>query len=502
MHLCLRDLQLLLRYHPLQVRHPTPFLLFSLTRTQCRRLLLRFPRQHQPPTSTFSSPVFVTRTDAKGNLTPSLPPVITSVGVSTEPDGVLVSVTQIIANPTGIWGIGDSTQATKHGFLANGGAVAGVFVVVGIIVTAIAAIFTFISCKRRRRRRIRLSISRPLPMPDNPFEDPRESPSPTRMRYAPSDTSDRNLIGRGLGVDTQPPRVRHLLDDEFEEVPGPATTHAAAVGTGFAGVGAGGKSVGRPTYDGTPSYNGPFSEYAVDHRPTHLSKPSNASSAIGVAITSDEVHQATSNGIAHPTPRRIKHASLTPSTPSIYPPSLPAVDDGDTTTEDSHGSPITPSTDEGAAIPLGLGLGMLAQSTEPARPPRKRPAPPIPPRSPLRPSSAHFEHPLTTISSTQLPPHEPTKTGTVATSTPHPDQYHYEPLTPPASVSSFSSEVAMPRAVVARPSPSNNPFEEYNRMMSRTGIPLVDTKMKDTFYTRRKLVNPDIARRTSVEWRA
>ncbi|KAI0094846.1 hypothetical protein BDY19DRAFT_46692 [Irpex rosettiformis] len=500
-----------------------------------------------PPESTFSSPVFITGTDSKGNPTPSIPPVITSVGVSTEPDGVLVSVTHIIANPTGIWGINDTTPATKHGFLANGGAVAGVFVVVGIIVTAIAAVVSFIMCKRRRRRRIRLSISKPLPMPDNPFEDPRETPSPTQMRFTSSDASNRNLVGTGLGLNTHPQtrQTRNLLDDEIEEIPGPVMAHVTGT-SGFAGVGAGNKSVGRPAYNMMPSYTGPFSSYANAHRLTHSSRPSNGSSSIGIAITSDEPQKQTTatnnwnskDRVPTPPPRHLKHSSLTPSTPSIYPPSLPNIDDNTETatiTDDTHNLPITPSTDE--AVPLPLGVIDLNSSDPPVPPPKRRPAPPLPPRSPLRPSSKHGESTQGLTISTQLPPPEVTtpsitdKPTTTSPPEPEPEQKlehaslpEYEPLTPPASAissgSSFTSgssgrdsrqsDIVMPKPIVARsPSNSGQPmmstFEEYNRMMARktsmTGMPLPAEGKKDNFYTRRKVVNADLARRTSVEWR-
>ncbi|KAI0815018.1 hypothetical protein BC629DRAFT_831898 [Irpex lacteus] len=475
----------------------------------------------EPPESTLSSPVFVTGTDSKGRATPSIPPVITSVGVSTEPDGVLVSVTHIIANPTGIWGIGDTTAATKHGFLANGGAVAGVFVVVGLIVATIAAIISFIMCKRRRRRRIRLSISKPLPMPDNPFEDPRESPSPTQMRYAPSDASHRNLVGTGVGLNTQPRQSRNLLDDEIEEIPGPVMAHLPRT-SGFAGVGAGDKSIGRPAFNALPSYNGPFSSYTNPNRLTHSSRPSYGSSSVGVAITTDEPQQTSGTDNSNlnasaQTPRHLKHASLTPSTPSIYPPSLPNVDDSTDTatiTDDTHNLPITPSTDE--AIQLPLGTVDLNSSEAPMRPPRRRPAPPLPPRSPLRPSSKHGENTLDLTISTQLSPAEQSTTSPQASAPEAKKQTiteEYEPLTPPASAISFSgsssdsgssgresrqSDVVMPRPIVARPSPTMSTFEEYNRMMARktsiTGIPVSEGagKKGDNFYTRRKVVNAEV----------
>ncbi|KAI8995682.1 hypothetical protein BD414DRAFT_249502 [Trametes punicea] len=57
------------------------------------------------PETTLSSPVFVTVTDGDHHTTLSVPPIFTSVVVSELPDGGLVSVTHVIANPTGIYGV-------------------------------------------------------------------------------------------------------------------------------------------------------------------------------------------------------------------------------------------------------------------------------------------------------------------------------------------------------------------------------------------------------------
>lgn len=67
------------------------------------------------PETTLTSPVFISTTDSAGHLSLSVPPVFTSLGVSTEANGQLVSVTHVIANPTGIWGVGDTSAVTKHG---------------------------------------------------------------------------------------------------------------------------------------------------------------------------------------------------------------------------------------------------------------------------------------------------------------------------------------------------------------------------------------------------
>lgn len=73
------------------------------------------------PETTLSSPVFVTTTDSKGHTTISEPPLFASVGLTTLPDGQLVSTTHIIANPTGIWGVDDQSGAGRGyvTFLSN-----------------------------------------------------------------------------------------------------------------------------------------------------------------------------------------------------------------------------------------------------------------------------------------------------------------------------------------------------------------------------------------------
>ncbi|KAI0076071.1 hypothetical protein K474DRAFT_1305766 [Panus rudis PR-1116 ss-1] len=65
----------------------------------------------QFPETTLSTPVFVSVTNAKGQVSLSEPPFFTSVTVQTS-DGQLVSVTHVIANPTGIWGVNDNAGST------------------------------------------------------------------------------------------------------------------------------------------------------------------------------------------------------------------------------------------------------------------------------------------------------------------------------------------------------------------------------------------------------
>lgn len=57
------------------------------------------------PETTLSTPFFMTVTDKNNHTTLSVPPVFTSVTVSQLPDGQFTSVTHVIANPTGIYGV-------------------------------------------------------------------------------------------------------------------------------------------------------------------------------------------------------------------------------------------------------------------------------------------------------------------------------------------------------------------------------------------------------------
>ncbi|CDO71614.1 hypothetical protein BN946_scf184911.g84 [Trametes cinnabarina] len=196
------------------------------------------------PETTLSSPVFETVTDANDHTSLTLPPVFTSVQVSQLPDGGEVSITHVIANPTGIYGV--QAESSSHGFMSHSGAVAGVFLAIGIVIAAIAlGICLFLRRRRRRNPRFIATISRPLPMPDNPFEDPRDLSPPPQMRYA-SGYTDRTLIIDGQG--RAPPRSP--FDDSMAAPapPAPTPTRSSSRGSssrynglGLAGIGAHGR---------------------------------------------------------------------------------------------------------------------------------------------------------------------------------------------------------------------------------------------------------------------
>lgn len=383
-------------------------------------------------------------------------------------------------------------------FFSHGGAVAGVFVAVGLVVATIAALIAFFICKRRRRRHIRHSISRPLPQPDNPFEDPRVTP-PTQMRYADSDSSHRNLVGAGLGVERG---QRNLLDEEFASAP--VRSHPPSVRsssdrleTTLAGVGAGGRSLGRPAYDGSLLLNIPSNGYATSS-PNHQHRPSYGSGVVGLAITNDNVYE-----VSRPTARHVKHTSATPSaapsTPSIYPATLPGGEEDVSTESASSEGPVTPSVTESPVLPL----------QKPARPPRRRPVAPLPPRNPLRDAEQANKllmHTQLTSEDAkvmnQKPYDSPSPPASMTDSSYSPASEY--PATPAGPFANFNSPASQYPATPAGPfadynSPASqypvtpaSPFVDYNTYMS--GIkPPAETKPKDNFYTRRKLVSPHVS---------
>ncbi|TCD62210.1 hypothetical protein EIP91_007215 [Steccherinum ochraceum] len=508
------------------------------------------------PETTLTTPVFISTTDSAGHLSLSVPPVFTSVGVSTEANGSLVSVTHVIANPTGIWGINDNTAATKKGFFANTGAVAGVFLVVGIIVAAMISSGVFVLYRKRRRRFIRNSISRPIPFPDdlNPFEDPRESPSPnTQMRYAGSDSSHRNLVGGGVGVfaaqqqqqqQNEPSsRGRHLLEDEvdadadvppvnlppsmtYPTLPGrsydrgrqpgpspvrrPAPQRPPSETMGLAGIG-----TARRSLVGNPVYNGPFSDYHAVRHSKSASTGGRMISRSGAPVVKTEVTRMValdSSGRGLPCPPLpppkpfITEVPSAESSPSIYPVSLPPAPTP--TPGAAHGYDDDSDSDTETAVALAAPPLPTAEIRQPTPTPasaaaRPRPTPPvIPPRSPLRHSNYTPNQPKqplliqTQLSSPQL------KSQYANSDRSHSSGGHveYEPLTPPASLSSDSHSAG---------EKDRNPFVGYEREVLRTQAPklvsfpsassssgaspstpgsyeLTGDKFKDNFYTRRK----------------
>jgi len=119
-----------------------------------------------------------------------------------------VTLTHVVANPTGF---SQDISGGHASFFNNEGAVAGVFLVVGAIVTSIVAFTLFVLCRRSRRRqeahrRWLVSMNRPRPLPDEDpftpaamrsFDRPWDGASPARSLHQDNST--------GLGLYGVPP---------------------------------------------------------------------------------------------------------------------------------------------------------------------------------------------------------------------------------------------------------------------------------------------------------
>lgn len=117
------------------------------------------------------STLFETTTNSVGSTITTAPAQITSTFTSTNSDGAATTVTEIIANPT-LSNNNDSSSTSQYVFFAtisggetviesfydrffhNKGAVAGVFLIVGLAAASICLFLFFFIRRRRRRRRI------------------------------------------------------------------------------------------------------------------------------------------------------------------------------------------------------------------------------------------------------------------------------------------------------------------------------------------------------------
>jgi len=108
------------------------------------------PIQSTSPSSTLESTHFVTTTNSLGETTTSAPVVVTQIITSTASNGALVTQTSVVANPT----LSPNDGPSGSTFFKNTGAVAGVFVLVGLSVVAICLGIFFVIRRRRRTQKL------------------------------------------------------------------------------------------------------------------------------------------------------------------------------------------------------------------------------------------------------------------------------------------------------------------------------------------------------------
>ena len=112
-----------------------------------------------PTDTTASSAISRTTTDASGNTVTIVPSSVTSE-ITTTSDGVVYTITQIVHNPPGSLNSGSASGSnSSNAFFANKGAVAGTFVVVGLVIVGIAFAIGVLCFRRRRRQRLDREIT-------------------------------------------------------------------------------------------------------------------------------------------------------------------------------------------------------------------------------------------------------------------------------------------------------------------------------------------------------
>ncbi|KZT30552.1 hypothetical protein NEOLEDRAFT_1185943 [Neolentinus lepideus HHB14362 ss-1] len=101
--------------------------------------------------TTLQSTVVFTTTDSQGHTTTTVPPTFTETVVSTNSQGQPITVTEVVANPTLS---SEDNSVHANGFFREKGAVAGVFLIVGLAATSICLFIFFLVRRRRRTRKL------------------------------------------------------------------------------------------------------------------------------------------------------------------------------------------------------------------------------------------------------------------------------------------------------------------------------------------------------------
>ncbi|KAG9089616.1 hypothetical protein FRC07_012288, partial [Ceratobasidium sp. 392] len=152
----------------------------------------QLPVSTREPDMTASTTIFVGVTLSDGHVTSTAPPEITSVLQTTASDGEVLTSTVVIVNPSGQ--LSDGGGRGSSAFFKNKGAVAGVFLVVGIAGAAIL-LFLFFALRRRRRTKRNerdAAIAASLgPQSRVPFEDD-DDDEPTTNSHGGMPMQQRN----------------------------------------------------------------------------------------------------------------------------------------------------------------------------------------------------------------------------------------------------------------------------------------------------------------------
>ncbi|KAL5519096.1 hypothetical protein ACEPAH_779 [Sanghuangporus vaninii] len=354
--------------------------------------------------STLSTPQGLTISSG-GSTFVTTPAIFTSISVSSGKDGTpLATFTSVFANPTTV---PQTASWIDSSFWDKKGAVAGVFTAVGLIM--LASIFgTFYLCRRQRRK-----TGRPFAKPAqfHRFSGPPEMTQqpttyqPVRPRRFPIDDPQRSLLApsitSGHSNGHEDPAMMLSASRASSDAHQPGALGLTGVLANSSG--------------GMQDYHGPFSDYHryISTGDTRLSTP--PGETIGMAVTTDfspkesKPEQEGESGPPAAAERR-STPSPAPSSPSIYPPSLPAV----------------PETDEDNYL-------FYERETKQSRPESQLPTPP--PRAVINDAP----DPRNPFSSPLDPVYNSTHKQTVSLPPPRiVTNQAYRPLTPPDSSAGHS----------------------------------------------------------------
>ncbi|KAF5312261.1 hypothetical protein D9619_003542 [Psilocybe cf. subviscida] len=338
-------------------------------------------------------------TDANGNPTLTAPPFITTTSTQTRPDGSVTTFTEIVANPT----LSPDNQSRKgSGFFRNTGAVAGVFVLVGLAFVSIL-LFIFFAV-RRRRRTLRIehdtAVSASLAAAgfhrtmldddDDPAHSNSTRGSQARSRYG---SSALDPFAPGVMMGTMGPghnRMHsgvNLLDSdeggagrpEMQEYFNPYTDAAGPNPFSDNANGAAGAQATQGNRDSAGS-NYPYRDYVVPS-PTAAGNPAVPPSAFTAGGVDRERTSGTGMG-AGPSEMGVGHGHSHSASGSFEP--LLSAYYRSSKSDDSHGNvgKITPPE---AALPSPPLVNVVTSSMAAAA---ASAPPPVPARSPRRPSSS------------------------------------------------------------------------------------------------------------------
>ncbi|KAI1797932.1 hypothetical protein LXA43DRAFT_877494 [Ganoderma leucocontextum] len=191
--------------------------------------------------TTLQSTVFVTTTNGAGQTITSAPPFVTETLTKTNGDGSPNVITIVAGNPTPISNNTNATQTSQ--FFRNKGAVAGVFLIVGLSAASIALFIFFYVRRRRRTQRLEHDAAvastlaaagfnrRPLDDDEEKAASPRRSSAPSAtMSTLPNSSSSSGALNLAMPTGARPPTADSAAVPSAPS-PGPDFDPYAVLGT-------------------------------------------------------------------------------------------------------------------------------------------------------------------------------------------------------------------------------------------------------------------------------